>query len=322
METRAYLENARLRLDFDRRTSDTMYNYIWVRNPLSGELERVYNFGCDIAATMRDSGQLENTIGVRLDLEKRTAGQHEELVVQYPSPLFRYAQVADATTMESILNYPDLPEDFGSRMRVADGEASVHYEIDPQLASFRTWATDRSGKLTWANFIVNALWVENPHVPRTVYLDGLESFDGRRTPALRELTTRDVRYLIFYNRDGSGLPFAVVIEGHHPQRIWPYYASVEWPRRCHFASTNQAFRPRTELIAQDGFNDVNLPTDYGADRRTPSVVWAFFPELGWGQGGEGDDLLARLQDRLEAEHLGWWLGVSREASVEMRLRQG
>ena len=47
-EERIPLMNAAIKLDFDPRTSDTMYNYIWVRRPSTGNWERLHNFGVDV----------------------------------------------------------------------------------------------------------------------------------------------------------------------------------------------------------------------------------------------------------------------------------
>ncbi|MFH1707826.1 MAG: hypothetical protein ABIF71_07905 [Planctomycetota bacterium] len=60
-EPRVILENAHIKVDFAPRTSDTMYNYIWVRNAISGEWERVHNFGIDIRAYRTDNGELINS---------------------------------------------------------------------------------------------------------------------------------------------------------------------------------------------------------------------------------------------------------------------
>ena len=49
-EARVELRNDILRIDYDPRTSDTMYNYIWVKRPSTGEWERCYNFGIDADA--------------------------------------------------------------------------------------------------------------------------------------------------------------------------------------------------------------------------------------------------------------------------------
>ena len=46
-EKRVELKNEVLRMDFDPRTSDTMYNYIHIRRPDTGQWERVHNFGVD-----------------------------------------------------------------------------------------------------------------------------------------------------------------------------------------------------------------------------------------------------------------------------------
>jgi hypothetical protein len=42
-EKRIELGNPSLRLDFDPRTSDTMYNYIWIRRPDTGRWLPVHN---------------------------------------------------------------------------------------------------------------------------------------------------------------------------------------------------------------------------------------------------------------------------------------
>jgi len=60
---RYVLGNELIRLDFDLRTSDTMYNYVWVKSATTGEFERLYNFGCDVGARERGASTIRNSIG-------------------------------------------------------------------------------------------------------------------------------------------------------------------------------------------------------------------------------------------------------------------
>src|SRR4051812_27195261 len=127
---RQVLANAALRLDFDLRTSDTMYNYVWLRNPRSGGFERLYNFGSDVAAKeRRGTGEWKNTIGVRLRAERDLDGRPNTLRLPYPPPLVLSRQFEKAETPAAIHHSPDLPAELPPTLRVADGSVSVDYAL-------------------------------------------------------------------------------------------------------------------------------------------------------------------------------------------------
>ncbi len=104
-ETRVEVGNEAIRLDFDPRTSDTMYNYIWLKRPDTGRWERVHNFGIDVGADRSDTGDLINTIGMDLILTREARSMR----VRYPNPLIQYRQFDDKIgTPEKVAKYPDF----------------------------------------------------------------------------------------------------------------------------------------------------------------------------------------------------------------------
>jgi hypothetical protein len=67
-EKRIELGNRLLRLDFDPRSSDTSYNYLWIRRPDTGRWLRVHNFGIDVHAPKAGDNQDINCVGINLSL--------------------------------------------------------------------------------------------------------------------------------------------------------------------------------------------------------------------------------------------------------------
>ena len=90
-EERMQIGNEAIRLDFDPRTSDTMYNYICLNRPDTGRWDRVHNFGIDVGAYRSDTSELINTIGMNLILNR----DGRSMGVGYPHPLIQYRQFDD-----------------------------------------------------------------------------------------------------------------------------------------------------------------------------------------------------------------------------------
>jgi len=126
-------------LDFDLRTSDTMYNYIWARNPKTDRFERLYNFGLRRVGPRARQARLREH-GPACGLQPRASAGPEEasVALRYPSPLVVYRQFEKAGGPESIWNYPDLPDPLPDTMRVADGSLEVSYSLRQGEAAFET----------------------------------------------------------------------------------------------------------------------------------------------------------------------------------------
>ncbi|MCY3021809.1 MAG: hypothetical protein NTW87_22590 [Planctomycetota bacterium] len=330
---RYVLSNECIRLDFDLRTSDTMYNYIWVRNPTTGKFERLYNFGCDVGARerpvaraagspgdpdVRPTPHIVNTIGVNMRAKADVSETEAAVTLTYPSPLVVYRQFEKASNPAAIWNYPDLPDPLPSSMRLADATLAVTYSLRKGEAAFTISAKHLGGVIENVTPILNAMWVDNEHVPQTMYIEDIGEFDWDRPAPVSRAETCDVRYFLFYNRDGSGLPYGLVVQGRQKTCVAPHPGNPDGEGVFKVCSTNQEFIPRRAPTGR--FNDTNVYLMLTDSRITPPLRWVLFPELGWGQGGTGAELLARLRARTEEKHLSWWDGATRQPSVELFLR--
>jgi len=114
------------------------------------------------------------------------------------------------------------------------------------------------------------------------------------------------------------VPYGLVVCGRHRQGIYPHAGNPDGDGVFKVCSTNQEFRPKRAPAGR--FNDTNLSCPFRESRVTPTIRWVLFPELGWGQGGEGPALLERLCRRMEEKHLSWWDGATRQPSAEFFFR--
>lgn len=316
--SRFVLANELIRLDFDLRTSDTMYNYIWVRNPKTGAFERLYNFGCDVGARERGTRDVVNTIGVNMRAQADVNDSEAAVTLTYPSPLVVYRQFEKASSPATTWNYPDLPQPLPSVMQVCDASLAVTYSLRKGEAAFSVTAKHLGGVIENVTPILNAMWVDNEHVPQTMYIEDIGEFDWDRPAPVSRAYTCDVRYFVFYNRDGSGVPYGLVIQGRQKQCVLPHPGNPDGDGVFRVCSTNQEFIPKH--TATNRFNDTNVSFALTDSRITPPLRWVLFPELGWGQGGRGAELLTRLRASMEEKHLAWWDGATRQPSVELFLR--
>jgi hypothetical protein len=127
-----------------------------------------------------------------------------------------------------------------------------------------------------------------------------------------------VRYYLFYNRDGGGVPYGLVIRGRQKQSLSPHPGNPDGEGVFKVCSTNQEFKPRRAPV--DRFNDTNAWCPFTDSRITPPLQWVLFPQFGWGQGGSGPALLQHLRQEMEEKHLNWWAGATRQPSAEIFLR--
>jgi len=315
---RFVLANDLIRLDFDLRTSDTMYNYIWIRNPLSGQFERLYNFGCDVGARERGTREIVNTIGVNMRAQAEVNENEAAVTLTYPSPLVVYRQFEKASSPAAIWNYPDLPAELPSVMRLCDASLAVTYSLRKGEAAFSVTAKHLGGVIENITPILNAMWVDNEHVPQTMYIEGFGEFDWDRPAPVSRAEVCDVRYFVFYNRDGSGVPYGLVVQGRQKTCVAPHPGNPDGEGVFKVCSTNQEFIPKRAPTGR--FNDTNIYFMLTDSRITPPLRWVLFPELSHGAGGTGAELLKRLCARMEEAHLGWWEGATRQPSAELFLR--
>ncbi len=304
VEARVRLENQGLRLDFDPRTSDTSYNYIWVRRPGDGRWERVHNFGVDVGAYDSQDQREMNCVGMNLSLERigRT------LKVTYPSPLVQYRQFDDRIgTPELIHKYPDLTASDARGLVHAEASIEFRYEIDAQRPSFVVSGRVLQGKINYAVFIVDALWTDNHFLPTHELVEGQPEFDPARAEgkkACAQVPIEKVRYAIFYRRDGEGVPFALLPLLPDRARVCNYFDNWKCLYDFRTSALNQQFVPDDPPVS--GANDTGYLTSPRADGTLPPVRVAFFPELGWGQGGKGDELRQRIVRSLKQSYPASW----------------
>ena len=163
-EKRIELGNRTLRLDFDPRTSDTSYNYIWVRRPDTGQWERVHNFGIDVHAYQAGTDQEINCVGINLSLKR----QGDTMRVAYPRPLFQYRQVDETVgTAQRIRQYPDFTAAELPGLVHADAALEFQYRLDADRPSFTIHGRVVEGRVKMAIAIIDALWVDNRACRRT-----------------------------------------------------------------------------------------------------------------------------------------------------------
>jgi hypothetical protein len=289
-EKRVELKNELLWLDFDPRTSDTMYNYIHVRRPDTGKWERVHNFGID-ARTFLPDGKLINTIGMCMDL--RPEGR--KLQVTYPNPLIQYRQFDDKVgKAQTIRQYPDFTREQLGQLVHADGELQFTYELDAENPSFVMSGRVLKGTIENITYIVSALWTENHELPTHEYVEGFPEVDIRQADATacQVIYIENVAYLIFYRQDGKGVPFAMLPQEPVHSMFTNFYDNSACLRDFRSSCFNQQF------VAQDppvtGCNDAGYVPEPQGDGRFPAVRVVFFPELGWQLGGSGRDLRDRI----------------------------
>ena len=296
-EKRVYLENQALRLDFDPRTSGTDYNYIWVRRPGTGRWERVHNFGVDVGSYDSADQREMNCIGINLSLERvgRT------MKVAYPSPLVQYRQFDDRIgTPELIRKYPDFTAGEIRRLVHADASVEFRYEIDPERPSFVVSGRVLQGRISSIVYIVDALWTNNHFLPTHELVEGRPEYDPARPEqkkACAQVPIEKVRYAIFYRRDGEGLPFALLPLLPDRARVCNYFDNWKCLYDFHTSELNQQYVPDDPPVT--GANDTGYITSPRADGTLAPVRVVFFPELGWRQGGKGDELRERIVRSIE-----------------------
>ena len=290
-EDRLELRNQAMRIDFDARTSDTMYNYIHLLRPDTGQWERVHNFGVDVGAYKTGTGELTNTIGMNLGLDRLDGG----LRVTYPDPLIEYRHFDDKIgPPELVARYPDIPPAEAASLPRAEGSLEFAYRIDPERPSFVVSGRVLRGRIHSVVYILSALWTDNHALPTHEYIEGFGEFDTRSPEAVhcRRVEVENVAFAIFYRHDGNGVPMALLPQQPLRAGVCNYYDNWKCLADFRTASLNQQFVPRDPAVA--GCNDTGYIVSPGPDGALPGVRVAFFPELGWLAGGLGH----RLRDRI------------------------
>lgn len=304
-EPRVELANAVLRLDFDPRTSDTMYNYIHVRRPDSGRWERVYNFGVDVRVVQAGKPQNEipggviNAIGMALDL--RVDGRRA--TVRYPEPLVQYRQFDDKIgSAETVRKYPDFTLAALPGLVHADASAEFIYELDASRPSFVVTGKALGGPITDITCILDALWTDNHACPTHEYIEGFPEWDIARPESVlaRMVGVENVAFALFYRHDGNGLPFALLPLEPGYGEIHNFYDNWKCDADFREASRNQAYCPERPVVT--GCNDGGYFTRPKADGRFAGVRVAFFPELAWLRGGSAHILRERLVEAIRRDY--------------------
>ncbi len=303
-EKRVQVENQNLRLDFDPRTSGTDYNYIWVRRPDTNHWERVHNFGIDVASFDAADQQEMNFIGINLVLER--AGR--AMKVTYPSPMVQYRQFDDRIgTPTLVRKYPDFTGDETRRLVHADSSVEFCYEIDPRRPSYVVSGRVLQGRISSIVYIVDALWTDNRFLPTHELVEGRSEYDPSQPDdkkACAQVRIEKEHYAIFYRRDGEGVPYALVPLVPERARLCNYFDNWKCLYDFHTSELNQQFVPDDPPVT--GSNDTGYITAPRADGTFPAVRVVFFPELGWRQGGKGDELRARIVRALNAAYPPSW----------------
>ena len=290
-ERRVELRNECLRMDFDPRTSDTMYNYIWVKRPDTGQWERLHNFGVDVVAFESQTGQEINTIGMDQPI-KRSPGALE---VVYPNPLIQYRQFDDKIgSAKTVRKYPDFKLNELPSLNHAEGSLSFRYEIDPERPSFIVSGKLLSGRMTTAVYILDALWTDNRALPTHECAEGFPEFyiHGPEGRYCKRFDVQNVAYVLFYRADGNGVPFALIPQKPDKAGVCNYWDNWKCDIDFHTCSMNQRYVPERPSIEDS--NDVGYIVTPNDDNTLNGVRVAFFPELAYAHGGFGTELRDRL----------------------------
>lgn len=298
---RISLGNESLRLEFDPRTSDTMYNYIWVKqgDGIWTNWVRAYNFGIDVGApSKRNPQENKNTIGVHLDISVR--GQSARVI--YPSPLVSYSEFANAKSLEQIHNYPDLPANYGSLLDGAESSLEFSYDLDEKRPSFLVSGRVLSGKVASVVYIISALWTDNRQLPTHLFCEGMRPVEnhGEGYCLLRRSFIENIAYAIFYRADGLGLPFALLPQLPNKSTLCNLYDNSFCLNTFHTASTNQEYIPHDPPVVDS--NDTGYTTEPDVNGGLRAVRVVFFPELGWGRGGRGFTQVSKIESIIHSEY--------------------
>jgi hypothetical protein len=272
--------------------------------------------------------------GVGQDRPWHTQGEALMLRVRYPHPLIQYRQFDDKIgTPENVAKYPDFTPAEMPGLVHAEASLEFVYEVDAERSSFVISGRVLTGKVHHVVYIIDALWTDNHALPTHEYIDGVGEFDIRTPEAVkcREVevagasgspSTRCVGrthvagkssaagasrpreaalpFALFYRQDGDGVPFALLPQSPERARFCNYYDN--W--KCHYdfrsASLNQQFIPHEPPVT--GCNDTGYIVSPREDGTLPGVRVAFFPELGWGRGGDGHQLRDRLLATIRERH--------------------
>ena len=187
-EKRIELGNQSLRLDFDPRSSDTSYNYLWIRRPDTGRWLRVHNFGIDVHAPKAGDNQDINCVGINLALRREANTVH----VGYPRPIIQYRQFDEKVgRADRIRQYPEFTAKELPALVHSDAALEFQYQLDPERPSFTVRGRVLEGRLLLAIYIVDALWTDNHSLPTHEYLAGQAEYDIARPESVR---CRDLRF--------------------------------------------------------------------------------------------------------------------------------
>ena len=295
---RLCLQNDNLRLEFDPRTSDTMYNYLWVRRPDNGIWMRVHNFGIDVRApNRRKPHDVINCIGVRMKVEKRDRRAR----VTYPRPLLYYSDLANAPSLADIHHYPDLPPNYGARLGGANASLEFRYRLDDRRPSFTIGGRVLGGRVRDVVYIVSALWTDNHELPTHLYVEGTRPLENHGEGVRqRAFEIENIAYAIYYRADGLGVPYALLPERPDKSVLYNLYDNSYCLGRWHTASANQDYIPRDPPVTDS--NDTGYVAEPDADGALRGVRVAFFPELGWGAGGHGFALVEKAKAAIRANY--------------------
>ena len=296
-EGREHLQNEWIRLDFDRRTSDTMYNYVWVRRPDTGEWVRLHNFGVDVRTPSGADSAILNMIGMDLDLARDAT----RIEVTYPNPMVRYRQFEKAQTLADVNNYPDITRSQAAGLVHADASVRFVYELDAGRPSFVVSGRVLQGEVTNVVYIIDALWTDNHVLPTHFAGQTYPEYAIDEPDAEQKQRTyiEDMAYVFFYRRDGRGCPFVFLPLRPDRSLVYNLFNNSRCLRDVRVASTNQAFIPEDPPVT--GCNDTGYVAEPDPDGALRGVRVVFLPELGWGQGGRGDGLRIAIEERIDAQ---------------------
>jgi hypothetical protein len=298
-EKRVELANPAIKLDFDPRTSDTMYNYIWVKRPGDGVWERAYNFGVDVRGFKTTDNSVINCVGMNLSLKQ----SKNAMQVTYPKPLIQYRQFDDKISSPDLIKrYPDFTKKELPSLVHSDAALDFTYELDPAHPSFTVSGKVTSGSIQNITYIIDALWTDNHSLPNRVYFEGFIEFDMFTPEAVlsKEVSIENVAYVIFYRADGGGVPFALLPLLPDKAAICNYYDNWQCLRDFKLSAMNQQFIPDDPAVKD--CNDSGYVVDPKPDGTLQGVRVAFFPELGWHAGGTGHELRGKIIDAIKRDY--------------------
>lgn len=263
---RLRISNNLVALEFNRRTSDTTWNYVWLCDPLDGTWHRSYNFGIDMVP--RELPGVFISENLKLDVQNESRGCRVQ--VYYETPLVLYK----------------------NKRFTYSGKVIANYYLPWGKPYFDCQVYIESGDYSYIIQIINALWVENAELPKRVLVPGQQVYTGHDIT----IPIYKVPYVIFYSMVDGVSPVILGFSQDNGFVLAKYGFSSYLPGHVYRQyALGQDYVPTTHYT--DGYNDICyqiVPEFSVREQQTlPRVRTAFLPFANLAEvvHDEGDEML-------------------------------